>query len=237
MTTMFHRLMLSTAALALSAGFPGCEVPSGRDDVGTPPACGAVRLSLFLPPVITSPPVSIRGTISSDDNDAIEGVIVAGRVAKSDSFNYRTFVVTLERSDLEALPRAAKTNPQAAAPTAEAGAGGAGGAEGSAGAANQNGTAGAQPKTHDEAFVPVSFRLTRGQGCQLPEQQFKVQLALLAADSASGGSSARGGANALGGAAPSAGTAGTSSGGALDVTSGGGRSGGAAGGAGDAGGL
>jgi hypothetical protein len=61
---------------------------------------------VLVPRYVRSAPMVLRGTARHSSGRAIESILIAARPAANDSFNFRTFNVTLERADLEHLPTA-----------------------------------------------------------------------------------------------------------------------------------
>jgi hypothetical protein len=194
------RTSLALVALAIvAAAVASCDDPNSNRDVGSPPECAAIDVSLFLPPQITSAPLTIRGTATTSGGDAIENLIIDGHAATSDSFNFRTFSVSLEQSDVLDLHRV-PSEPL----TGEAGNAGMSGSPSSQAAA-----------TGDVVQVPVLVVLTTGKICALPPGRFTSELALTAQVGGGGGPSSSAGASS--GGATAAGSGGsTDSGGSSE---------------------
>ncbi|HEX3853226.1 MAG TPA: hypothetical protein VHW01_19820, partial [Polyangiaceae bacterium] len=173
---MTKRISLFSFLGLVVIAFSACDEPGPNSDVGTAPACTAVDLTLFLPPTIVSAPFEVRGTIDTPSDDAIESVIVAGHAATADGFNFRTFSVSLDASELAALPRfasgSAKTSPSSA---------------GEGGIANSGEDAGAVV-----IGFPVLIGLTANATCSVPPQLHTAVLAL--SNAAGAGGSTPGGA-------------------------------------------
>jgi hypothetical protein len=197
----FLVFMLATFA------FAACDDPDPNSDIGMAPACSELDVRLFLPLSITSAPLEVRGTVDTPNGDAIEVLIVAGSAASSDSFDFRTFTVSLDAGDLDALPRVVAI-PSA---TSAFGVGGEAGAASPA-SAESGGAFGTVPSPNLVGF-PLLVMLTAGATCSVAPELHTAELALSAANGAGGsagngglpGSSAAGG---TGGATGSSGSTG-----------------------------
>jgi len=93
------------AAILVLVGV-GCDFSRADEatGVGGDDACDTLEVELAVPPVITTAPIDLRGTAHQKGGKAIQAVVVGTRSATSDDFDFRTFSVTLQRADLEALP-------------------------------------------------------------------------------------------------------------------------------------
>ena len=70
------------------------------------PCSCRVEATALVPPTVTTAPVIVQGTARHLEGHAIRSIVVAAEAVKSDSFNYGSWSVTLDRAALEALPRA-----------------------------------------------------------------------------------------------------------------------------------